>query len=89
MTLDLLGEQKVPAQQKTRKGPQILSSKTWSLLGYYLKVMGYLAVENWSQSQEKSSIKIRTQWAAGQTFTYRERTNNLNYMCKDLKHLQL
>lgn len=46
----LLREQKVPEQQKTRKGPQTLSSKIWSYLGYNLKILGYLAVNNWSQS---------------------------------------
>lgn len=71
MTLDLLGEQKV--LQKMRKAPQILPSfKMWSLLGNCLKVLGYSAVENWSQSQAGGSITISTQQAAGQTFTCQE-----------------
>jgi len=88
MTFNLLGEQKVPGQQKMRKSPQILlSSKMWSLLGNCLKRQGYR--KNWSQSQAEGSITISTQQAAGQTFTYRERTNNLNFICKDLRQLQL
>lgn len=79
MTLNLLGEQKM--LQEMRKGPQILpSSKMWSVLGNCLKVLGYSALKNWSQSQAEGSATISTQQAAGQTFTYRERTNNLYYI---------
>lgn len=49
----MLGEHKVSAQQKTRKGPQSLSSNTWSWSGYYFKVLDYLAVNNCSKSHEK------------------------------------
>lgn len=86
MTSYLLGEEKVPGQQKMRKGPQIISFKLWSLLGNSLKVLGYSAVKNWSQSQAEGSITISAQQAAGQTFTYRERTNNPSNICRELKH---
>lgn len=73
-----------------RKGPQILlSSELRSLLGNCFKVLGCLAVKNWSQSQAEGSITISAQQVAEQTFTYRERTKNGNYICKDLKHLRL
>lgn len=77
------------AVEDEKRSTNSFSSQMWSLLGSCLKVLGYSAAKNWSKSQAEGSITINAQQAAGQTFTYKERTNNINYICKDLKHLQL